>query len=60
MSRDLSYTAVSALFAQQTDEVFLVVVEITHDDLATPVRLVNDHADEQQERDDNAEQRPRR
>lgn len=41
MSRNVSATLKSAAFAQRTDKVFLVLIEIDHDDLSTPIRVVN-------------------
>jgi len=45
MSRDLSSTADVAINAQETSEVFLVLLEITHADLVVPIRLVNNDVD---------------
>lgn len=39
--RTLSTTAKQAVFAQQTGKVFLSIIAIDHDDLASPIRLVN-------------------
>lgn len=41
MSKRLSNAARAAAFAQQTGEVFLTLVEIEHDDLGAPIRLVD-------------------
>lgn len=43
MSRNLSSVARQAVQAPQTAEVFLLIVEITHADLASPLRLVNNN-----------------
>lgn len=43
MSRNLSATAKQALLRQQTHQVFLLLVEIDHADLASPIRLVNNY-----------------
>lgn len=45
MSRPLSANAVSAILAENTGEVFLVIVTITHASLATPLRFVNNNED---------------
>jgi hypothetical protein len=45
MARTLSNTFRSALYAQETDTVFLVLIEITHDDLAAPIRVSSDATD---------------
>jgi hypothetical protein len=37
---EISADALAAMFAQETDEVFLMCVMIEHDDLAAPIRLV--------------------
>lgn len=42
MSRSLSPTARRAVFAQQTGEVFLLLLTIEHASLAAPIRVVND------------------
>lgn len=42
--RTLSTTAREAIYAQQTDEVFLTILEITHDDIQVPIRIVNDYS----------------
>lgn len=41
MPREVSLTALQAMLAQQTGEVFLVCLKISHDDLASPLRFVN-------------------
>lgn len=41
MSRTVSSTAKAAAFAQQTDQVYLVLLTIDHDDLSAPIRVVN-------------------
>lgn len=41
MSRVLSTAAKQAIFAQQTHEVFLMILTIEHDDLGGPIRVVN-------------------
>lgn len=43
MSRTLSTAALEAIYAPQTDKVFLFLVEINHADMATPLRFVNNH-----------------
>lgn len=45
MSRTLSSATVAALLKQQTEQVFLILIEIDHADLASPIRLVNNNAD---------------
>lgn len=45
MARNVSSTARQAINAPQTGEVFLVLVEITHEDLVTPLRFVNNTKD---------------
>lgn len=42
--RQVSQTALQALLAQQTGEIFLTIIKIDHPDLASPFRFVNDHA----------------
>lgn len=39
--RTVSTTATEAMMSPQTGEVFLVILEITHPDLPTPIRVVN-------------------
>ena len=41
MARSLSTTAKQAIFSQETNEVFLMIIEIDHNDLASPIRVVN-------------------
>lgn len=41
--RTLSSTALGSAFAPQTDEVWLVLLTITHPSLAAPLRFVNDY-----------------
>jgi len=43
MSRDVSSAARTAINAPQTSEVFLVILEITHDGLPAPIRVVNNN-----------------
>ena len=45
MSRTLSAAATSAIFSQETDEVFLVLMVISHASLAADIRLVNNTVD---------------
>ena len=45
MSRSLNSAALASIYAETTDEVWLELLEITHDDLATPFRLVNNNED---------------
>lgn len=45
MSRSLSITAREAVFAQQTGEVFLFLLELDHESYSVPVRVVNDYND---------------
>lgn len=42
--RSLSATAKAALFAPQTGEVFVVLLELAHDDMAAPIRVSSDNA----------------
>jgi hypothetical protein len=42
MARTLSATAVAALMAQETSEVFLGLLTLSHPDLSPPIRIVND------------------
>ena len=42
MSRSVSDNFKSALAAQETSEAFLVLLEIDHDDLASPIRISSD------------------
>lgn len=41
--RVISTTAQEAINASQTDQVFLVLLEITHSELTTPIRVVNNN-----------------
>jgi len=41
VSRNISATARDAIFAQETNQVFLVLLEISHASLAEPIRVVN-------------------
>ncbi len=43
MSRSLSEAAIASQNAQETGEAWLVLLEIDHDDLADPIRVVNNH-----------------
>lgn len=43
--RSLSPTAVASVHAEETDEVWLYLVRIDHDDLATPIRVVSNMED---------------
>lgn len=43
--RSLSSATISALFASETDEVFLVLITITHDDLVETIRVTSDAVD---------------
>lgn len=45
MSRTLSATARAAIFAQQTDQVFLALLTLTHASLPGPIRVVNNMVD---------------
>jgi len=45
MPRNVSLPAIQASLAQQTDEVFLVLLEVDHPSLGTPLRFVNDSQD---------------
>jgi len=42
VSRDLSLTARQALYADATDEVFLILLTLSHDDLEAPIRVTSD------------------
>lgn len=44
MSRSTSATFRSAVYAPETDEVFLVLMEIDESSLAEPIRMVHNHA----------------
>jgi hypothetical protein len=41
MSRNVSATFKQAAFAQETDEAFLVLITLDHEDLTSPIRVVN-------------------
>jgi hypothetical protein len=43
--RSLTTTATSSIHAQETGEVWLVLLTITHSTLATPIRVVNNNED---------------
>jgi hypothetical protein len=45
MSRSLSTTAKQAIFAQETGEVFLMLLTINHSDLGSPIYVVNNTED---------------
>ena len=45
MSRSVSDTFKSAAFGQETSEAFLVLLEIDHADLASPIRVTSDGVD---------------
>lgn len=45
MSRTLSSAARHGVFAQETGEVYLVILEIDHTDLSVPIRVVNNTED---------------
>jgi hypothetical protein len=45
VSRSVSLTARQALYAQETGEVFLVLLTIDHADLASPIRVSSDAVD---------------
>lgn len=45
MSRNVSNTFKSAAFGQQTDEAFLVLLEIDHADLSEPIQVTSDGVD---------------
>ena len=45
MSRSLSTTAKQAIFTQETDEVFLMLLTINHSDLGSPIYVVNNTED---------------
>ncbi len=45
MGRTLSLTGLQSALKQEIDEIFLAIIEITHDDLSPPLRFVNDKAD---------------
>jgi len=41
MSRSVSSTLKQAVFAQETNQIFLILLVIDHTDLASPIRVVN-------------------
>lgn len=43
--RTLSLPALQAILAAETDEVFLTCITVAHDDLAAPLRFVDDRAE---------------
>ncbi len=43
MPRDLSTAALAALFAQETGEALIVLLELSHPTLAEPIRAANNH-----------------
>lgn len=43
MPRTLSTVARTAIYAQQTGEVFLFLLELDHDSFTQPIRIVNDY-----------------
>lgn len=45
MARSLSSTATASIHAQETGEVWLVLLTIAHSSLATPIRVVNNNED---------------
>lgn len=45
MSRSLSLAARQAVNAQETDEVFLLLLTLDHEDIAEPIRVVNNTED---------------
>lgn len=45
MSRTVSAAAKQALFGQETDEAFLMLLTIDHEDLAVPIRVANNVED---------------
>ncbi len=45
MSRSLSLAARRAVSAQETDEAFLLLLSLDHEDLAEPIRVVNNTQD---------------
>ncbi len=42
MSRNVSATLKQAIFAQETDEAFIVLLTISHSDLSVPIRVSSD------------------
>jgi hypothetical protein len=45
MSRTVSATFKSAVFGQETSEIFIVLLELDHDDLASPIRVSSNAVD---------------
>ena len=45
MPRDVSTTLEQAIFGQETEEVPLVLLKISHPDLSTPIRVTSDNVD---------------
>jgi hypothetical protein len=45
MSRNISLSARQALYAQETDEAFLILLTIDHDSLDVPIRVSSDAVD---------------
>ncbi len=45
MSRAVSAAALAAMMAESTDDVFLTCITLDHDDLPSPIRLVDNDAD---------------
>ena len=45
MSRTLSSESIAAMFAPETDEVFLVLITVDHDELSEPLRVSSDSVD---------------
>lgn len=45
MSRNLSLSAINAINSEETDEVFLILLTISHASLATPIRVTSDNVD---------------
>lgn len=43
MSRTLSNAALQAIYSQETNQVFLILLMINHEDLALPIRVVNNY-----------------
>jgi len=42
MPRQLSNTAKAALYAQQTSEVFIMLLTVNHESFSEPIRITND------------------
>jgi hypothetical protein len=45
MAREVSATALQAMLSQQTEQIVLTCLKITHPELPAPLRFVNDRAD---------------